>query len=89
MHPGVGGLQARLRRADGAATLGDGRAERRPNFFASRPVPPNVGLGVTAEDRRYGLPRIDFLRPVAARVRFLSMESLLEDLGPLDLDGIG
>lgn len=89
MHPGVGGLQARLRRADGAATLGDGRAERRPNFFASRPVPPNVGLGVTAEDRRYGLPRIDFLRPVAARVRFLSVEPLLEDLGPLDLDGIG
>ena len=26
---------------------------------------------------------------MAARVRFLSMESLLEDLGPLDLDRIG
>ncbi len=40
------------------------------------------------EDRRYGLPRIEHLRRVPARVRFLSVEPLLEDLGPLDLDGI-
>ena len=65
------------------------RAERLPRFFASRPVPANVWLGVTVEDRRHGLPRIDFLRRVPARVRFLSVEPLLEDLGPLDLDGIG
>jgi protein gp37 len=52
-------------------------------------VPANVWLGVTVEDRRYGLPRIDVLRRVPARVRFLSVEPLLEDLGPLDLDGIG
>jgi protein gp37 len=65
------------------------RAERLPRFFASRPVPANVWLGVTVEDRRYGLPRIEHLRQVSARVRFLSVEPLLEDLGPLDLDGIG
>ena len=65
------------------------RAERLPRFFANRPIPPNVWLGVTVEDRRHGLPRIDFLRRVPARVRFLSVEPLLEDLGPLDLDGIG
>ena len=65
------------------------RADRLPGFFASRPVPNNVWLGVTVEDRRHGLPRIDFLRRVPARVRFLSVEPLLEDLGPLDLDGIG
>ena len=65
------------------------RAERLARFFASRPVPNNVWLGVTVEDRRHGLPRIDFLRRVPARVRFLSVEPLLEDLGPLDLDGIG
>ena len=65
------------------------RAERLAGFFASRPVPNNVWLGVTVEDRRHGLPRIDFLRRVPARVRFLSVEPLLEDLGPLDLDGIG
>ena len=45
------------------------RAKRLPAFFASRPVPANVGLGVTVEDRRYGLPRIDRLRQVPARVR--------------------
>ena len=61
------------------------RAERLPRFFANRPVPNNVWLGVTVEDRRYGLPRIDRLRRVPARVRFLSVEPLLEDLGPLDL----
>jgi protein gp37 len=64
------------------------RAERLPDFFANRPVPPNVWLGVTVEDRQYGLPRIKHLRRVLARVRFLSVEPLLEDLGPLDLDGI-
>lgn len=64
------------------------RAERLPRYFANRPVPPNVWLGVTVEDRQYGLPRIEHLRRVPARVRFLSVEPLLEDLGPLDLDGI-
>ena len=64
------------------------RAERLPDFFANRPVPPNVWLGVTVEDRRHGLPRIEHLRRVPARVRFLSVEPLLEDLGPLDLRGI-
>ena len=64
------------------------RAERLPEFFASRPIPNNVWLGVTVEDRRHGLPRIDHLRRIPARVRFLSVEPLLEDLGPLDLDGI-
>ena len=64
------------------------RAERLADFFASRPVPSNGGLGVTVEDRRHGLPRIEPLRRVPARVRFLAVEPLLEDLGPLDLDGI-
>ena len=64
------------------------RAERLPRFFANRPVPPNVWLGVTVEDRRHGLPRIEHLRQVPARVRFRSVEPLLEDLGSLNLDGI-
>lgn len=51
-------------------------------------MPANVGLGVTGDDRRHGLPRIDRLRQVPARVRCLALELLLEDLGPLDLDGI-
>jgi protein gp37 len=40
------------------------------------------------EDRKYGVPRIAELRKVNAAVRFLSVEPLLEDLGPLDLSGI-
>jgi protein gp37 len=65
------------------------RAERLPDFFASRSVPANVWLGVTVEDRRHGLPRIEHLRQVSVRVRFLSVEPLLEDLGPFDLSSIG
>lgn len=64
------------------------RAERLPTFFSQRVVPANVWLGVSVEDRRYGLPRIDHLRPVAARIRFLSVEPLLEHLGPMNLAGI-
>lgn len=64
------------------------RAERLPTFFSQRVVPANVWLGVSVEDRRYGLPRIDHLRQVAARIRFLSVEPLLEHLGPMNLAGI-
>src|SRR5438105_2004044 len=49
---------------------------------------PNVWWGVSVEDRRHGLPRIDHLRAAPAAVRFLSIEPLLEDLGELNLDGI-
>ena len=48
----------------------------------------NVWLGVTVENRAHGLPRVDLLRDIPARVRFLSVEPLLEDLGMLDLSGI-
>jgi len=49
----------------------------------------NVWLGVSVENRRYGLPRIAALRTIPAAVRFLSIEPLLEDIGQIDLDGIG
>src|SRR5262245_11256636 len=49
---------------------------------------PHVWLGVSVEDCRYGVPRIDLLRRVPAAVRFLSIEPLLEDVGKLDLHGI-
>jgi protein gp37 len=48
----------------------------------------HIWWGVSVEDRRYGLPRIDELRRSAARVRFLSIEPLLEDLGEIDFSGI-
>lgn len=64
------------------------RAERLPSYFESHSVPENVWLGVSVENRKHGKPRIDLLRQVDARIRFLSVEPLLEDLGSLDLSGI-
>lgn len=49
---------------------------------------PHVWFGVSVEDRRHGLPRLAALRTTPARVRFLSIEPLLESLGVLDLAGI-
>ncbi len=49
---------------------------------------PNVWWGVSVEDRKHGLPRIDDLRATHAAVRFLSIEPLLEDLGQIDFTGI-
>ena len=49
---------------------------------------PNIWWGVSVEDRKHGIPRIAHLKSAPARVRFLSIEPLLEDLGSLDLSGI-
>jgi protein gp37 len=49
---------------------------------------PHVWWGVSVEDRKYGVPRIEHLRQTKASVRFLSIEPLLEDLGEIDLRGI-
>lgn len=64
------------------------RAARLARYFRNRTVPPNVWLGVSVENRRHGVPRIDYLRTVPARIRFLSVEPLLEDVGELDLRDI-
>ena len=48
----------------------------------------HIWWGVSVEDKRYGVPRIKDLRQSGARVRFLSIEPLLEDLGPMNIDGI-
>jgi protein gp37 len=64
------------------------RAERLPKYFSTRTVPLNLWLGVSVEDRSFGLPRIDFLRRTSVPNRFLSCEPLLEDLGEFDLSGI-
>jgi protein gp37 len=49
---------------------------------------PHVWWGTSVENKRHGLPRIEHLRQTPAAVRFLSVEPLLEDLGPLDLTDI-
>ncbi len=48
----------------------------------------HIWWGVSVEDKKYGLPRIEDLRNAEAEVRFLSVEPLLEDMGRLDLRGI-
>ena len=48
----------------------------------------NIWWGVSVEDRKHGLPRVDHLRQAPAKVGFLSIEPLLEDLGEIDLSGI-
>ena len=48
----------------------------------------NVWWGVSVENREHGLPRIDSLRSTNARLRFLSIEPLLENLGKINLSGI-
>jgi protein gp37 len=48
----------------------------------------HIWWGVSVEDRKYGLPRIPHLQSSPARVRFLSIEPLLEHLGQFDLSGI-
>lgn len=64
------------------------RAERMRAYFEYRTVPANAWLGVSVEDREFGVPRIAQLRQVNAQVKFLSCEPLLEDLGALDLSCI-
>lgn len=64
------------------------RAERMAEFCQNRLVPSNVWLGVSVENRKHGVPRIEILREVNATVRFLSIEPLLEDIGSIDLAGI-
>ncbi len=66
-----------------AARLADWHAKH-PKFWNV----PNVWLGVSVEDRRFGLPRIPFLRTLNSSIRFLSVEPLLEDLGQISLDRI-
>jgi protein gp37 len=48
----------------------------------------HIWWGVSVENRKQGLPRVDHLRAAVARVRFLSVEPLLESLGRLNLVGI-
>jgi len=67
--------------------------KRAPNIKKYLPVDwlggyQNVWLGVTVENKKHGLRRLDVLRDIPARVRFLSIEPLIEHLGDLDLSGI-
>src|SRR5262249_41521516 len=68
------------------------RASRRRDLINSKLSAfaklPSVWWGVSVEDKNNGIHRIHELRRAPVRMRFLSVERLLEDLGNLDLTGI-
>lgn len=63
------------------------RTERMAEVAGKLPWYDNIWMGATVENRA-ALHRIDALRSIPARVRWLSIEPLLEDLGDLNLKGI-
>lgn len=63
------------------------REDNLVRYFADRSVPDNVWLGVTVEIAKKK-NRIDALRSIDAKIRFLSIEPLLENIGELDLSDI-
>jgi protein gp37 len=69
------------------------RSERLRNLLNSKlrfaAQQPHIWWGVSVEDKKYGVPRIADLQEASASIRFLSVEPLLEDVGELDLRGIG
>ena len=73
--------QVLTKRSDRLAEMLSGRLK----FAASHR---HIWWGVSVEDKKYGLPRIEHLREAPAAVRFLSIEPLLEDLGDFDISGI-
>ncbi len=48
----------------------------------------HIWWGVSVEDIKHGKPRIEHIRQSSARIKFLSIEPLLEDLEFVDLSGI-
>ncbi len=64
------------------------RAGRMVHFLKSYNSSKNVWMGVSVENKKHGVPRIDMLRKVNTYIRFLSLEPLIEDIGEIDLSNI-
>jgi protein gp37 len=73
--------QILTKRADRMAALLQGRLRKAADA-------PHIWWGVSVENRKHGLPRIEKLRHALPTVAFLSVEPLLEDLGKFDLAGV-
>lgn len=63
------------------------RSQRLRSMAKRLEWPANVWMGVSVENARYRF-RIEHLRAVPAKVRFLSLEPLIGPVGELDLSGI-
>ena len=64
------------------------RPGRMKRYFSKKRAPGNAWLGVSVENQKHGLPRINTLREIEADTLFLSVEPLLEDLGEMNLTNI-
>ncbi len=64
------------------------RENRMFEYLNGKKIPNNIWLGVTVENRKDGLPRIEKLRKLEANIKFISVEPLLENLGNINLKGI-
>lgn len=68
------------------------RSERMQELLAGRlrafASTTHIWWGVSVENRKHGLSRLEHLRQTPATVKFLSIEPLLEDLGTFDLHTI-
>jgi protein gp37 len=73
--------QVLTKRADRLAKMLEGR-------LASAARCDHIWWGVSVENRTYGVPRIESLRGSKAKMKFLSVEPLLEDLGEVNVRGI-
>jgi protein gp37 len=63
------------------------RIERARTFFQTYQNPSNCWIGTSIGTKR-ALKRLDSLKQINAKIRFVSFEPLLEDLGEIDLHGI-
>ena len=73
--------QVLTKRADRMSALLSGK-------LAKAALCPHIWWGVSVENQQHGLPRIDALRAARCKVRFLSVEPLLEDLGSVNFSNI-
>lgn len=73
--------QILTKRADRLATLLQGKLREAAQAD-------HIWWGVSVENRKHGIPRIEKLRNANPRVAFLSIEPLLENLGTVDFQGI-
>jgi len=63
------------------------RINRAYNFHKKIPVPGNCWIGTSIENKS-ALHRMEKLKKIDCKIRFVSFEPLLEDLGKVDLVGI-
>jgi len=63
------------------------RINRAYNFHKTYPVPKNFWIGTSIENRSC-LHRLQKLKLIQAKIKFVSFEPLFEDIGQVDLTGI-